>query len=121
MANWGKPAFSTEVALEDKQAIWSRVKAETRGDGLIMWPYNDQVATGYPPQEVQELCVNCSYWQNIRLSMKGVPTHEKLAILKTYWDCHIDTREREVQVGNYLGALRRGGQLDEHNRIRKWI
>jgi hypothetical protein len=25
----------------------------------------------------------------------------------------------EVQVGNYLGAIRRGGQLDDSNRIRK--
>ena len=89
---------------------------------LFEWPKEYSVQAGYPPQEVRRYCVLHSAWQRTRLSMKGKPTHEKLAILKAWWD-----REKsegyitEVQVGNYLGALRRGGQLDDRNQIRKYI
>jgi hypothetical protein len=55
--------------------------------------------------------------------MKGRPTHIKLAMLEEWWVAHLgDTRwSVECQVGNYLGALRRGGQLDENNQIRKYL
>jgi hypothetical protein len=78
---------------------------------------------GYSPELVQEFCVRHAAWQKIRLWMKGKDTTDKLGMLETWWDQHIiDGRvmwATEVQVGNYLGALRRGGQLDNENRIRK--
>lgn len=87
------------------------------------------ILRGYSPERVQLYCVQDAIWQQVRLSMKGKPTHEKLAILEAYWDkkaqymgtpCRAPQRV-ECQVGNYLGALRRGGQLDENNQIRKYI
>ncbi len=80
---------------------------------------------GYNPQEVQLYCVQDAEWQKIRLSMKGIDTYAKLQVLEAWWDkknefiakgTHWPT---EVQVGNYLGALRRGGQLNDDNEIRK--
>jgi hypothetical protein len=99
---------------------------------------NRPVERGYSPDMVQLFCVQHKEWQKVRLSMKGKPTHEKLAILEAWWDKHqprynhhagpsevrMDARTAhicEIQVGNYLGALRRGGQLDADNQIRKYI
>lgn len=96
------------------------------------------VARGYSPHDVRIHCVENGEWQKIRLSMKGVDTTEKLSILEAWWDKQMAEAERldneggvgvlrsaalvkatEIQVGNYLGAIRRGGQLDDDNRIRK--
>jgi hypothetical protein len=92
------------------------------------WDNNKRpVARGYPPEVVQRYCVQDKNWQQIRLSMKGKPTHKKLEILEAYWDRNYTRVRRdaglivEVQVGNYLGALRRGGQLDANNQIKRYI
>jgi len=84
---------------------------------------------GFDKATVYRYCVDTTHkevaaWQRVRLSMKGKDTHEKLAILKAWWDKHSDgnfCKEHScfVQVYNYLGALRRGGQLDDQNRVRK--
>lgn len=101
-------------------------------------------AAGYNPHDVKIHCVMNSEWQRVRLSMKGVDTCEKLQILEAWWDKQMAEAMKlmsmsmetdagntfairgnalkwatEVQVGNYLGAIRRGGQLDDDNRIRK--
>lgn len=101
-----------------------------------------KVQRDYNPHEVRMHCVQNSEWQQIRLSMKGVDTVDKLDILIDWWDKQMAEADRlmrsdaskasssyargralawatEVQVGNYLGAIRRGGQLDDDNRIRK--
>lgn len=90
---------------------------------MLEWPAKYRVSPGYPPNVVQAVCVDDDDWQRIRLSMKGVPTHRKLAILKAWWDKQysVEPYYTEVQVGNYLGALRRGGQLDMFNRVRKYL
>ena len=96
------------------------------------------VAAGYSPQDVRMHCVENSEWQKVRLSMKGGDTYEKLQILEAWWDkqmteatklfggtsagesrAHALVWATQVQVGNYLGAIRRGGQLDNENKIRK--
>lgn len=65
--------------------------------------------------------------------MKGKTTAVKLTILEGWWDRGMRAAEEindinrakaakyavEVQVGNYLGAIRRGGQLNDQNQIRK--
>ena len=87
------------------------------------WPKHRRVERGYPPADVQKHCVHNPKWQLVRLSMKGKPTAEKLDILSTWWETQLGYAPyaTEVQVGNYLGALRRGGQLDSENRVRKYI
>lgn len=89
---------------------------------MIEWPEELQVERGYSKDDVQFFVVRSTQWQKVRLSMKGKPTHEKLQTLKDYWDRYHPVVPvcTEIQIGNYLGALRRGGQLDALNRVRKY-
>ena len=91
------------------------------------WPHDAH--RGFPPNLVAEH-VKDANWQRVRLSMKGQTTAEKLRLLKQWRDaCLFDDgrgglhllTSTIVQVDNYLGALRRGGQLDMNNMIRKYI
>jgi hypothetical protein len=54
-------------------------------------------------------------WQKFRLSLKGIPTQDKLALLLAYmderWDGSPDTEDEYIRVDNYLKALARGGQI----------
>ena len=128
MGNWGQPDFTDTIPEEQIKSLHLRILGETEGKGLIQWPHNDLVERGYPPDKVQLWCVQDANWQQVRLSMKGIPTHEKLATLKRWWDKHSTfeglpckiSQRAQCQVGNYLGALRRGGQLDDANRVRKY-
>lgn len=124
MANWGQPDFNDVVSDEQKKALAVRC---IRQGYHYHWPYNDQVRRGYNAAEIQQHCVRDAAWQNTRLSMKGKDTGEKLDILVAWWHKHYGLQKSasgvdvvEIQVGNYLGALRRGGQLDDSNHIRRW-
>jgi len=89
------------------------------------------VRQGYPQSSVQLFCVQEPDWQCFRLSLKGVPTENKLVRLAAWYDgtyngagafsTNFTKWQREVQVGNYLGALRRGGQLDSNNAVKKYL
>lgn len=83
------------------------------------------VRSGYNPQDVQRI-VYTKGWQRFRLSLKGLSTQLKLDKLVEWYDgntkldaIHYTKWEREVQVGNYLGALRRGGQLNMNNEVQR--
>jgi hypothetical protein len=56
-------------------------------------------------------------WQIVRLGMKGMPTPKKLDILDAYRYNRLqaDTLERkyQVQIDNYINALKRGGLLND--------
>ena len=115
--------------LEHSELLRKRLQVHGH---IVQWPTMERpVERGYSPEEVQRYCVHDRAWQEVRLFMKGKPTHEKLEILVAWWDKHYTHRindgiyevvyQCEVQVGNYLGALRRGGQLNDDNQIRKYI
>lgn len=77
---------------------------------MIRWPYN---VVSYTQDEVKRHCVNDEYWQRFRLTLKGLPTGQKLKEL-AHWlfdECK-QSRRGYVQVSNYINALKRGGQLD---------
>lgn len=111
------------------------LRAGYRAAGMITGWDNEKrpCQAGYPPQDVRMHAVPHEGWQKLRLSMKGKPTVHKLILLECWWDTNFrEAREidhvgraaalfyaTEVQVGNYLGALRRGGQLNDDNQIRK--
>ena len=128
MANWGTRDYDSRTAEQaeiDAKAANLRERLKRAGC-VVAWAHNDLVQRGYNQSLVQVHCVRDASWQKVRLSMKGVTTSEKLAILHAYWDkwhgkmfTSAGTDICEVQVGNYLGALRRGGQLDDSNRLRK--
>ena len=66
------------------------------------------------------VCVTDKAWQETRLSMKGIPTAEKLRTLRDWLG---DGRSwcRQVQVHNYIGALKRGGQITAEGNIGKVV
>lgn len=82
------------------------------------WPYR---LTSYSPYEVTEYCVQDQTWQQFRLSMKGETTRTKLKMLCGYYLKHLPQlgRKVEVQVSNYLNALKRGGQLDMDLKVKR--
>lgn len=100
------------------------IKAAT-SDITKGWIYDAH--RGITPEEAQALCVRNTHWQVCRLSMKGIPTHKKLERLLEWYNGEylsatgVELEVRIKQINNYLGALRRGGQLDDNNMIKKWI
>ncbi len=50
-------------------------------------------------------------WQTFRLTLKGVSTAEKLDALEDWLETHKSSRKAQVQVTNYVNALKRGGQI----------
>lgn len=99
---------------------------------MQQWP--GKMDAGISPGDAQEYCVRHETWQRLRIWLKTQDTEGKLnALWRWYTDGVIDiyerqrkvtlteTREwiRKLQVTNYLGALRRGGQLDMDNRLKK--
>lgn len=97
------------------------------------WIYDAK--EGWPQSHVQHYCVEDPAWQAIRKKMKGMTTVEKLATLKAWRDYNLASsndpklpdaernwvlEERtQCQIDNYLGALRRGGILNEQNLIKR--
>ncbi len=119
MSNWGVPDYNTSEVIDIK-ALHERIRKEDP-NAIVCWPF--QVAAGASPSLVRQFCVNDREWQDVRLSMKGKATHEKLAILQSWFHrlfASGETQRAMVQVVNYLGAVRRGGQLNEKNEIRKY-
>lgn len=135
MANWGVPDYTPsddeEKLVHDAQQTTLQISFD--GDGtMLCWPNEWFVADGshlgFDKATVHRYCVDVRHnevadWQSVRLSMKGRYTYQKLHILRDWYlkRKSIDERATIVQVYNYLGALRRGGQLDAQNRIRKVI
>jgi hypothetical protein len=78
------------------------------------WPF---ALVSYTPAEVQEFCVQDEIWQECRRDMKGLSTEDKLNVLDAYRFnrdlIHNGLQRRhEVQISNYLNALKRGGLLN---------
>lgn len=59
--------------------------------------------------EIQEAIKDIK-WQEFRVSLKGVSTEKKLESLNKYLNNN-RTHNKEVQVENYINALKRGGQI----------
>lgn len=103
-------------------------------ESLDKWVYDIEV---YSPTEVKVFCVQDHEWQQFRLSMKGVTTQKKLSMLyarraglrRGSIKCNVglcDTgkvgklcRRHQVQIDNYLNALKRGGQLGMDKQVLK--
>lgn len=121
-------------SLPSSKSLRAGLRAAGKPDRWDMEKYS--VKQGYDRPYVQMHAVQNTEWQQLRLRLKGLDTADKLQILQDYWnsqnykagqyygrDCLIRASAlrfaTEVQVGNYLGALRRGGQLDDENRVRR--
>lgn len=81
------------------------------------WPHSVEPIGA---QEITRYCVNDPEWQKFRLSLKGLPTTEKLDKLDAWYGLPSQaSRRTRVQVDNYINALRRGGQLDLGNNVQR--
>lgn len=64
-------------------------------------------------------------WQLFRCALKGLTTGQKLAMLQARWSEYVVAQSRGAdqavlerqRINNYLGALRRGGQLDAQLQV----
>lgn len=87
---------------------------------MKQWPYE------LPRLSKTEIlkCISDADWQKFRLSLKGLSTEKKLDKLEQYLtgddsDALHASYEVNVQVVNYINALKRGGQLDKDGRVVK--
>lgn len=65
-------------------------------------------------------CVNDFEWQKFRLgTLKGLSTEQKLLHLVAWLNEHMNSFAATCQVDNYLGALKRGGQIDSEGNVLK--
>jgi len=97
------------------------------GGFIYRWPLS---VTQWPQSQVQ-YCVydaeDARKWQLFRVSLKHEGTQGKLQMLLAYFvdecfyhkDDPIRSQREKVRIDNYIGALRRGGQLNEHMEIVK--
>ena len=97
------------------------------------WPTHMDVGK-YTRLEVIIHCNNNPEWQRFRVSLKGLSTKQKLDKLEGWYKRHSKPVEKQIlkgttimkvedgariQIANYLAALRRGGQLDEYNKVKR--
>lgn len=63
--------------------------------------------------EILRYCVNeeGSDWQKLRASLKGKSLEEKYVQLAKWLRAHKNSRAAQVQVTNYINALKRGGLI----------
>ena len=73
--------------------------------------------------DIRTHAIHNKEWQAFRLSMKGKSTQEKLAMLRTWRRKHTAngqlSKAAQVQIDNYINALKRGGQLSKEGRIQR--
>ena len=56
-------------------------------------------------------------WQRFRVRLKGLSTKEKLYCLTWYLADKNNSELANIRVSNYLGALKRGGQLNDKYEV----
>lgn len=82
---------------------------------MNQWPYE---VKSHSMAAIQQ-AVNDADWQNFRLTLKGRSTPEKLDMLFAHIQFNNVGHATSIRVDNYINALKRGGQLDEHCRVQR--
>lgn len=80
----------------------------------------DDFTEDYSTQQIKDavyLADDAEEWQKFRVSLKGLDTKCKLWALSCYKQRHGDIALTRLRVNNYLGALKRGGQLSSCGRL----
>jgi hypothetical protein len=97
------------------------------------WPFVSDFTEDYDNHDIRHavyLAGEAETWQQFRVSLKGLSTKEKLYCLMWYWGVHVTPgagahrslyawKNEKIRVNNYLGALKRGGQLDSNLHVIK--
>lgn len=90
--------------------------------GIVKWDFS---VLPYTNSEVRDYCTNDPEWQRFRLTLKGVPTFKKVEMLRIRRASYCGSenmfppRKYQVQLDNYINALRRGGQLNDAYEVVK--
>jgi hypothetical protein len=127
-----KYAHVAGTALKEIEAIGGKIPREDI-DSIEAWPHVERFTEDYSQASVNYAVYEAhgaEEWQKFRVSLKGLTTREKLYALAHYYDMHIapgagvyggvEIWSRQlIRVNNYLGALKRGGQLDSNLRVVK--
>ncbi len=97
---------------------------------LVVWTHWNQEEWGpyltYSQEKIQWAVYQAEGfedWQKFRVSLKGLETREKLLCLGNYYVTHMKNNAQEeltkIRINNYLGALIRGGQLNDKLEIQR--
>lgn len=128
---WDK-AFSKDQ-IDSCRVIWLRstepsFENRTSEDG---WFEKALEHMGYTAVGIQEAryavyeADGFKEWQLFRVAMKGLTTKEKIFMCRMRWACNVDNAAEDEDIShseivtemhriwNYIGALKRGGQLVE--------
>lgn len=99
-----------KIAAEDwvDKKSWAEFIPEWDCEGYVRQDINYAV---YQAEDAEE-------WQKFRVGLKGLVTEAKLYCLAWYYGQQ-STVLRHIRVHNYLGALVRGGQLNDKLEIIK--
>ena len=72
--------------------------------------WNALIFGSYPPSQIQ-WAVNDREWQTFRETLKGLPVSEKYEKLSYYLFAKEYSPRSQIQVTNYVNALKRGGLI----------
>jgi alkylated DNA repair dioxygenase AlkB len=110
---------NTFLEGEDREALLEAAGAIKRWEHGYFQPTQQRVVDAvYSASTAEE-------WQRFRVSMKGQPTSVKLVRLEARWAYNTIHRHSEdeefklecIRIMNYIGALKRGGQLNDDLEI----
>lgn len=133
--DWDK--HYTKGQIEETRKVWrnnvARRYKEVAGISVGVnpkpwfWVYCG-IYTIYPKEVVADAVYTSEgapEWQRFRVALKGLETWEKLAFLEARWDIYVkddimsSQAVERIRINNYIGALRRGGQLDDKFNVVK--
>lgn len=123
----------------------NQIALQSRAGSITSWEYHKEIVL-WSNAEIREavyMASSAEAWQQFRVSLKGFTTEMKLARLEArylkirhqvvasleelgesnknmlVYDTSLSEEEKmeKCRIDNYMGALRRGGQLDASYRI----
>ena len=99
-------------------------------DKIVRWKYAELIEH-HSPVEIKYAVYDSDTaedWQKYRVSMKGMTTKQKLLALQIRYSrmlekeemgYHLEAKLERTRIDNYIGALRRGGQLNSKYEVVK--
>ena len=125
--DWNK-AFSKEEIAACRNEYYYSVDTIIREDitEFNSWDYGYWQPSHEEVRQAVYKADDAHEWQLFRVSLKGLTTYEKIAMLTEYYHRYYLTEQSvqarnmaKVRVHNYIGALRRGGQLNTKLQVVK--
>lgn len=122
--DWDKAFSKDEIDVCREEWLCDVMQGKDEND-FLEWPdyigYDASYTVGQIRYAVYE-ADDAAEWQLFRVSMKGLRTVEKLIMLGHRWQEKCDNvfemnakRDLELmRIHNYIGALKRGGQLRQN-------